>query len=128
MISARASASGIAAFVVAAAAVLYRFPPQQYSFYPRCPFFALTGRYCPGCGATRAAAELLHGHFRSALHFNAAMVLLLPLLTAYFLATYWTALRRNFIEWPSVPSWSWKLAIGCFVIFGFARLLAAATL
>jgi len=50
--------------------VLLRFSPQEYSFYPRCPFYALTGHYCPGCGATRAIAELLHGHVAAALHFQ----------------------------------------------------------
>jgi len=41
------------------------------------PFYALTGHYCPGCGATRAIAELLHGHVAAALHFNAAVTLLI---------------------------------------------------
>ena len=128
MISARATANVMAAGVVTAAATLYRFSPQEYSFYPRCPFFALTGHYCPGCGATRAAAALLHGHLTAALHFNAAVTLLLPFVIAYFAMIYWTALRYNRFEWPSVPSWSWKLAVAVLAVFGFARMFTAGTL
>jgi len=128
MISARATANVIAAGVVTAAATLYRFSPQEYSFYPRCPFFALTGHYCPGCGATRAAAELLHGHLAAALHFNAAVTLLLPFVIAYFALIYRTALLHNRFAWPSVPSWSWKLAVAVLAVFGFARMFTAGTL
>ena len=118
----------IAAGAATAAATLYRFAPQEYSFYPRCPFFALTHHYCPGCGATRAAAELLHGHFAAALHFNAAVTLLLPFAILYFAIIYWTALRHNRIDWPSVPSWSWKFAVALLAVFGFARMFAQGTL
>jgi len=122
MISARSLANLTAAAGLAAAAVLYRFSPREYAFYPRCPFFALTHYYCPGCGATRAFAELLHGHLGSALHFNAAFTLLLPFMVWCFAIMYCTALRDNRMEWPSMPAWSWKLALTCFAAFGFARM------
>lgn len=122
MISARAAANLLAAGAATVAATLYRFSPQEYSFYPRCPFFVLTGHYCPGCGATRAVAELLHGHFAAALHFNTAVTLLLPFAIAYFAVVYWNAFRHNRIEWPSVPSWSWKFAVGLLAVLGFARM------
>jgi Protein of unknown function (DUF2752) len=122
MISARAGANLFAAGAAAGAAILYRFSPQAYSLYPRCPFFALTHHYCPGCGATRAMAELLHGNFAAALHFNAALTLLLPFVLCYFSKMYWTALRENRIELPSVPDWSWKAAVACVAIFGVTRM------
>jgi Protein of unknown function (DUF2752) len=124
MISARAAANCIALTGLAGAAVLFRFSPQEYSFYPRCPFYALTGHYCPGCGATRAIAELLHGHVAAALHFNAAVTLLLPMLLWYFGTMYWTAVRDNRVEWPQVPQWSWRAALACVLLFGVARDLA----
>ena len=124
MISARASANCIAAAGLAGASVLLRFSPQEYSFYPRCPFYALTGHYCPGCGATRAIAELLHGHVAAALHFNAAVTLLLPMLLWYFGTMYWAAVLDNRVEWPQVPQWSWRAVLVGVLLFGVARDLA----
>jgi len=124
MISARATANCIAAAGLAGASMLLRFSPQEYSFYPRCPFYALTGHYCPGCGATRAIAELLHGHVSAALHFNAAVTLLLPMLLWYFGTMYWTAVLDNRVEWPQVPQWSWRAVLAGVLLFGVARDLA----
>lgn len=126
MISVRATANGIAAMCAGCAAVLYRFSPQGYSFYPRCPFYALTGHYCPGCGATRAVAELLHGHLAAALHFNAAFTLLLPVLLWYFGRMYWTAVRENCVEFPQVADWSWRATLALVLIFAVVRDLAPA--
>jgi len=126
MISARMLANAVTAAGVSGAAVLYRFPPQEYSFYPRCPFYALTHHYCPGCGATRAIAELLHGHVAAALHFNAAVVVLMPLLLWYFGVMYWTAVREDSVVWPRVPEWSWKAALACVLLFALVRDLTPA--
>jgi hypothetical protein len=35
-----------------------------------CPFKALTGIPCPGCGMTRALLSLAKGDFQGAFHFN----------------------------------------------------------
>ena len=128
MNSPRAMANWLAAAAVAGAATLYRFPPQEYSFYPRCPFFALTHHYCPGCGATRALSGLLHGHLSAALHFNAAVTLLFPLALACFASIYWTALRQNRMEWPQLPTWTWKFALASTAVFGIVRLFVQTNL
>jgi hypothetical protein len=57
--------------------LLWWFDPSEVRL-PLCSFHALTGRDCPGCGATRATHELLHGHLRAAWRYNALWVLLLP--------------------------------------------------
>jgi len=57
--------------------ISYFVPP---SYFPPCPLHALIGLNCPGCGTTRAAHELLHGHVRTALHLNALLVLTLPVM------------------------------------------------
>ena len=41
-----------------------------------CPFYALTGLPCPGCGLTRAFVCLGHGQVLSALHWHPLAVLL----------------------------------------------------
>jgi hypothetical protein len=66
----------------AAAAVLFFFDPSKNHFYPVCQFHLLTGLYCPGCGATRASYQLLHGNFSAALHDNALFVVILVALAA----------------------------------------------
>lgn len=126
MISVRAAANSILATGVAGAAIICRFSPAEYPFYPRCPIYALTHHACPGCGATRALAELLHGHLRAALHFNAAVTLLLPLLLWYFGNMYWTAVREDRVDWPEVPQWSWKAALACVLFFAVVRDFAQA--
>ena len=76
---------GVAVLVfagTAAAAVLFFFDPTKNSFYPVCQFHLLTGLYCPGCGATRASYQLLHGNFLAALHDNALFVVSLAALAA----------------------------------------------
>jgi hypothetical protein len=67
---------------MAGGAVLFFFDPTKNNFYPICQFHALTGLYCPGCGATRAAYQLLHGNFLVALRDNALFVISLVLLAA----------------------------------------------
>ena len=42
--------------------VVYFFDPRNPGPYPICPFFGLTGCYCPGCGTLRALHQLLHGN------------------------------------------------------------------
>src|SRR5579863_6689871 len=128
MKSPRATANWLAAAAIAGLATLYRFPPQEYPFYPRCPFFVLTHHYCPGCGATRALSELLHGHLTAALRFNAAVTLLCPLALAYFASIYWTAQRQNRLEWPQLPTLTWKVALASTAVFGVARFFVQTNL
>lgn len=76
------SGAQLAAVLAAAcgAALLLRFPPERYGFWPACPFYALTGLQCPGCGATRALAALLRGNLVEAARFNALALGMLPVL------------------------------------------------
>ena len=60
--------------------VLFAHDPANSMFYPPCPFRALTGFYCPGCGTLRALHQLLHGHLVAAFWLNPLAALLLPFL------------------------------------------------
>lgn len=86
------------------ALVLYKFSPEHYDFYPQCPVFRYLHVYCPGCGATRALAALLHGRIAEALHYNALVVMLIPVLLAYFAVAYWKSRDDEVFTWPRVPT------------------------
>ncbi|SDP44823.1 Protein of unknown function [Pedococcus dokdonensis] len=49
--------------------------PNQPGHYPTCPFLALSGYYCPGCGTLRGLHDLAHGDLAGALARNPLMVL-----------------------------------------------------
>ena len=44
----------------------------------RCPFYELTGLYCPGCGSGRAVSAMFRGQLRQALGYNILLFLLGP--------------------------------------------------
>lgn len=56
---------------------------------PPCPFHAITGLFCPGCGSTRMLYFLVHGQFASAWRENALAMLMLPVIL-YGLVRQWT--------------------------------------
>jgi len=91
------------AVVALGAILLLRFPPAQYSFYPRCPIHELLGLQCPGCGGTRAVAAVLHGHFIEAMNLNTLVTLLLPFAAAYGILCYSRLLQRKPLRWPEPP-------------------------
>ena len=66
------------ALAALAASVLRVFNPATTWFFPPCPFRALTGYLCPGCGTLRALHQLLNGHVAAAFRLNPLMMLLLP--------------------------------------------------
>lgn len=91
---------------IAVAVVLARVDPNAAdSVLPPCPFLALTGWFCPGCGSTRTLHALLHGDIARALAMNPLLVLAMPLLG-------WMALnaagvrvpgRRRLMPWAANP-------------------------
>ena len=71
-------------------AVSARWSPSQLPGVVLCPFRALTGLPCPGCGMTRAFCSIGHGEFARAFGYNALapfVFLAALLLWAHALAT-----------------------------------------
>ena len=64
----------------ALAALLSRLGPTLAGGLPACPFHALTGWYCPGCGSTRALQALLNADVARAMAMNPLLVVCLPVL------------------------------------------------
>lgn len=59
---------------------LYFYNPQDVVFFPRCPFYALTGYKCPGCGTLRAIHALLHLRIVDAFYLNPFMLIAIPVM------------------------------------------------
>jgi hypothetical protein len=71
------------AFVLAAIAIagatLLAYDPATSRLFPPCPFRALTGLACPGCGTLRALHQGLHGNLAAAFYLNPLSMLMIPL-------------------------------------------------
>lgn len=118
-------AAAILAFVgVVGAAILFFFDPTKYHFYPVCQFYLLTGLYCPGCGATRATYQLLHGNLLTALRDNALFVLSLSALGFRGLWFFKRKLCRQTVPFfiPPVALW---VFLGLSLLFVLLRNLPA---
>ncbi|MFI0406991.1 DUF2752 domain-containing protein [Actinomadura sp. 3N508] len=76
---------------VVAGALLVAFrDPNEAGHYPTCPFLAMTGFYCPGCGLMRLVHALTHGDVATAFGFNPLAFVLLPVFGYVFVR--WTVL------------------------------------
>lgn len=88
---ARRRVLGAAGIVAAAVAVAWCAGPLPPLWAPPCPWHALTGLHCPGCGSTRALLALAHGDVARAFAQNPLLVLSLPLLLGWALFSLWRA-------------------------------------
>jgi plasmid stability protein len=68
--------------------------PNRPGHYPICPFYAITGYYCPGCGSLRMVHALTHGHVAEAFGRNALTLMTLPFL-AYLWVRWALAARQG---------------------------------
>lgn len=73
--------------------------PAVPGLFPPCPFHAVTGLHCPGCGSLRAAHCLLHGQLTDAFGWNALFVVALPLLVALRLVRRWA--YQPWVAWTA---------------------------
>ena len=83
----RAVPIGLGLTAVAACTYAVINDPNQSSAYPQCPFKAMTGLDCPGCGLTRGVYSLLHGRALEALDHNILLLLIVPIFV-YMYAVY----------------------------------------
>jgi hypothetical protein len=108
--------------------LLWWFDPAE-AHLPMCTFHVLTGLQCPGCGATRATHELLHGRLLAAWHYNALWVLMLPAVV-YAAASEMRLLagRRPLPgDLPRRP-WFWVAVVAAAMVFFVVRNLPWADL
>jgi len=96
--------------------------PEQPGHYPACPFHAMTGLWCPGCGSLRALHALTHGDLSTAVQRNVLAVLALPFLAAAWGAWLGRTLGRPRSRRVAPPAALWSLLV-LIVVFGVARNL-----
>jgi hypothetical protein len=111
------AAAAVAGAVVGTLAVV---DPNQPGHYPTCPFLALTGFYCPGCGSLRAIHDLAGGDVGGALARNPMAVLAVGgLLVAYaaWARRLWRGEPRSWLA----PPWLLYLMLGAIVAFWVLR-------
>ncbi|HEY4381302.1 MAG TPA: DUF2752 domain-containing protein [Acidobacteriaceae bacterium] len=114
--------AALAVAVLFSAALLF-YPPARIRLYPTCPIHDFFGIDCPGCGATRALAALLHGHVTDAFHLNALFVLLLPIALAGAAESYRRAIRPEAFRWPQPPPPALYATFAATAVFTIARNL-----
>lgn len=107
---------------MAACLVLAIRDPNVGGSYGVCPFRALTGLDCPGCGLLRGAHAGLNGDLTGALDHNVLWVALAPLLVLAY--ARWVAHGFGW-TWrtPTVPGWLPIAVGGVVVAFWIARNL-----
>ena len=100
---------------------LFAFDPADSSLFPPCPFHALTGLHCPGCGTLRALHQLLHGNLCAAFLLNPLMV------SSLLFIAYWTlsglacvVSGRNVLRVFIPAIWIWTL-LGVIILFWILR-------
>jgi len=100
----RSTVVAIWSLLIAGVAYLYIFEPGKSGFFPLCPFRFLTGLQCPGCGATRALHQLVHGNFETAFTLNPLLLIALPFLL-FLLLRYSVIVMRGSVPRPlALPS------------------------
>jgi len=80
--------------------------PEQPGHYPTCPFRAITGYACPGCGSLRTLHDLAYGHFVTALTHNALLVMMMPVAVVAWLravtARTGATARPRWLGWAAI--------------------------
>ena len=94
----------------AGAIYLYSFNPVAAGIYPICPFHALTGLHCPGCGTVRALHQLLHGNVLAAMRLNSFAVIMLPPIAYWLVSSGLQFIGRKPLPSKFIPAfWIWML-------------------
>lgn len=70
----------LACAAIAACAILYVLNPETTHWFPKCPFYLLSGWQCPSCGTSRAIYHFLHGDILGGLAYNPFILVSWPLL------------------------------------------------
>lgn len=113
-----------AAGLVGAAYVATNNPSGGAAYLP-CPFYGLTGLWCPGCGLTRASHLLLNGDVPGALGMNLFLPVVVGILGYAWLAWFSGTLGRPLPSLGRVRPWVWTVLYVAAIAFAVLRNLPA---
>ncbi|WP_431136628.1 DUF2752 domain-containing protein [Psychroserpens mesophilus] len=74
-------AIGIVIVLLGVLSLYFFWNPSQYDFFPKCPFYSVTGIYCAGCGSQRAIHQIINGHILTGIRHNYLLVLVFGVLS-----------------------------------------------
>ena len=104
--------------MLGASVVLHLRDPHQQGAYGFCPWLAMTGTYCPGCGGLRAVNDLTDLRLGDAASSNVLLVASLPLFAAGWARSVhqrWTGrLRPVPVQRLHALAWAATLAVIAF--------------
>ncbi|GAA1942180.1 DUF2752 domain-containing protein [Nocardioides marmoribigeumensis] len=106
----------LAALLLGASVVLHLRDPHQQGSYGFCPWLALTGTYCPGCGGLRAVNDLTHLRVADAASSNLLFVSAVPLLAAAWLRSLHQRWRGALRPWPPARLHALSVVAGVLVV------------
>ena len=119
-----APAVAAAALVLGASLVLHVRDPHQQGSYGFCPWLALTGTYCPGCGGLRAVHDLTDLRVLDAASSNLLLVASVPLAGVAWVRSVrqrWDGVLR---PWPPARLHAVSVGVGVVVaVFWVVRNL-----
>jgi len=97
--------------------------PADSGLFPPCPFRALTGYHCPGCGTLRALHQLLNGHLLAAIDYNPLTIFFLPFVVYALFAAMVEGIWGPKLPTVFIPAgWIWTLLVAV-VAFAVLRNL-----
>lgn len=118
-----------AVLFVALVAIAVIGPSTELFTWIFCPFLALTGIDCPGCGMTRSVTSFVRGDFAAAFHYHAGgpfLVVGLGIFAGVRVADrvrgrkVLTTWRQQFQRW-STPFWG--TVLGIVLVYWAVRLI-----
>ncbi|MBE1536541.1 DUF2752 domain-containing protein [Actinomadura algeriensis] len=115
--------AGMLLAAAAAAAYVGAIDPNEQGNYPTCPFLALTGYQCPGCGALRTIHALAHARIGEAISLNVFAVVMLLVLAFFWIRWTVARVRDRPHRTKAAPAWAIWTFLGFVLAYWLVRNL-----